>query len=257
MNYSDHDIKRIIVSVDAGGFNLSTLEATVLLASYLQADLCGLFIEDTDLLQLANLPFTREITLHTGMSRDLNSSSIESNLMAMAAHMRQTLEALTKISNVGCTFRTVRGPRLESVIKESEEYQLALMLPKKRLTEYRRDVTVTANNRPIVLFYDDSLQARRALQVIRSLSNDVNVKHLLIMATTQAADIEIAKQLPASQYHLSIQHVSEYNIRDVINLLKSHSPGMVILPLEDILLKQGREVRKLLDVLACPLVLVR
>jgi hypothetical protein len=257
INDLDHDIKRIIVSVDAAGISSSTLETAVLLASRLQADLCGLFIEDSELLQLAKLPFTREITLHTALCRDLSSISIERNLNAMATQMRHTLEQLAKISSVVCSFRTVRGPRLESVLKESVEFQLVLMTPAKRLAESRRHVTATINSHPIVLFYDGSLQARRAIRVIKSMSNGANMKHLLVMTTNHSAEVEVLEQLPASQYHLKFQYVTEYDMSKIITLLKMQSPGLVILPLEDILLKQEREVTKLLDVLSCPLILVR
>jgi len=253
----NHDVKRIIVSFDAGGFSPSTMETAVLLASRLQADLCGLFVEDTELLQLANLPFTREITLNTALSRDLNSISIERNLNALATRMRHSLEEMANISNVVCSFRTVRGPGLESVINESEEFQLVLLMPKKRLTETWRHIATPVNNHPIVLFYDGSVSAHRALKVIKSISGDAKMKHLLVLTTHQSAEVEVLEQLPLSQYSIKFHYVPDYNVTDIAALLKMQSAGLVILPLEAILLKQAREVTMLQDVLSCPLILVR
>lgn len=257
MNDKDQNITRIIINVDCGGFSSSIMESAVILAARLQANLCGLFIEDTELLQLANLPFTREITLHTALSRDLSSRSMERHLNAMAAQMRQTMEELARISNVGYSFRTVRGPRMESVIKESEDSQLILMMPNKRLTESRQDIISAARHHPVVLFYDGSLQARRAVRVIKSMNNGYTMKRLLVLTTSQSVEDELLEQFPSSEYQVKCLHVSEYNIADIISLVKAQSPGLVILPLENILLKQGGEVRRLLDVLSCLLILVR
>ncbi len=257
MNDTNHNIERIIISVDCGGFNISIMETAVILASRLQANLCGLFIEDTELLQLANLPFTREITLNTALSRDLSSRSIERNLNAVAAQMRQVLEEMSELSHVGCSFRTVRGPRLESVIRESEDYQLILMTPKKRLTEDRDRTVSTDRSRPVVLFYDGSLQAHRAVRVIKSMNAEAAMRPLLVLTTSQSKEDEVLEQLPPGKYQVKCLHVDEYNIINIINVVKAHSPGLVILPLENILLKQGGEVRRLLDVLSCLLILVR
>jgi hypothetical protein len=260
LNMSDinHNIKRIIINIDSGGFSASIMESAVILASRLQANLCGLFIEDTELLQLANLPFTREITLHTALFRDLSSSSMERNLNAIAAQMRQTLEEMATISDVGCSFRTVRGPRLESVIKESEDSQLILIMPKKRLTENRYHAKPADKSHPIVLFYDGSLQAHRAVRVIKSMNNTHSVmKRLLVLTTSQAVEDELLEQLPVDQFQVKCLHLSEYNISDIIDLVRTQTPGLVILPMENILLKQEGEVRRLLDMLSCLLILVR
>jgi hypothetical protein len=257
MNDVEHKITRIIINVDSGGFSSSIMESAVILASRLQANLCGLFIEDTELLQLANLPFTREVTLHTAIIRDMSSSSMERNLNAIASQMRLTMEELARISNVGCSFRTVRGPRLESIIRESEDYQLILMMPKKRLIESRRHVASTDKNHPIILFYDGSLQAQRAVNVIKSMDNGPHIKHLLVLTTGQAVEDELLEQFPENQYHVKCLHLSEYNIPDILDLVRTQTPGLVILPMENILLRQAGEVRRLLDKLSCLLILVR
>ncbi len=256
MNDLNHTIKRIIVNVDVGGFSLSAMESAVILASRLRADLCGLFIEDAELLELANLPFTREITLHTTQSRALSGSSIERNFIAMASQMRHTLENLAKLSDVVCSFRTIRGTRLESVIRESEDFQLILIFPKKRLTAPAYQDVTTSNSRPIVLFYDGSTQASSAVKVIKSLNDHKTIKQLLVLATSQTAEAEILDQLSSTDYRIKFEQVQDYHIADIINRVKKQPAGLVILPLEDILQKQLGGLKTLLDTLSCPLILV-
>ncbi len=253
----DTSIKRIIINVDSGSISVSSMESAVVLASRLQANLCGLFIEDTELLQLANLPFTREITLHTAHSRELSSRSIERNLLARAAEVRESLQALAEMSNVGFSFRTVRGPRLESVFKEAEEYQLILMMPTKRLTNLRHHAALADRRHPVVIFYDGSVQSKRAIAVIKSMNNDPSIKHVLALTTSQSAEEEVLQELPEQHFNVRCISIEDFSIEDIIKLARIQTPGLMILPIENSLLKQGPQLRRLLDALSCMLILVR
>ncbi|MBK7177644.1 MAG: universal stress protein [Chloroflexi bacterium] len=54
-------IQRILVALDASPHSLAALEAAIDLAERLDAELQGLFVEDINLLRLAQLPFAREL----------------------------------------------------------------------------------------------------------------------------------------------------------------------------------------------------
>lgn len=250
-------IKRILVSVDSGGFSSSAMQSAVMLASRLQADLCGLFIEDQELLELARLPFTREITLHTTQSRDLSGAAIERHFIVMANQMRLTLEKLAKTSDVVCSFRTIRGAHLESVINESDDFQLLLLLPKKRLTERTHQGVSTGKARSIVLFHDGSTPMSNIVQVIKSLNDNETMKKLLVLTTMKPDAEEILNELPSTHYQINFQQVQGYDIRDIVNRVKQESAGLVILPLGYILLQQREAFRKLIDAFSCPIILMR
>jgi hypothetical protein len=72
--------EKILVSLDFDDGDSSFLESLVMLASKLDAELCGLFVEDSELQQVANLPFSREITFLTAHTRKLNSDHIARHL---------------------------------------------------------------------------------------------------------------------------------------------------------------------------------
>ena len=257
MNDVSHTIEHIIVSVDACGFSSSAMETAISIASRLQADLCGLFVEDSELLELAKLPFTREITLHTRKYRDLSSDSIERNFIVLASQMRHTLEKLAKISDVACSFRTIRGSRLESIIRESEDFQLILMMPTKRLTEHSCHYANISHSRPIVLYYDGSIQARSAVRIIKLLNTDTEMKRLLVLSSFPSVEAEVKEQFPSDGYQVKYQQIESHYIPDLINILKQQPATLVFLPMDDMLFKQHGEFRILQNTLSCPLVLVR
>ncbi len=51
--------RRVVVAVDGSPTSLAAMEATGELASVWGAEMVGLFIEDTNLLRMASLPFAR------------------------------------------------------------------------------------------------------------------------------------------------------------------------------------------------------
>lgn len=54
-------IRRILVALDTSPSSQAALEAAVALAERLNAEVCGLFVEDVDLLRVAESPYAREI----------------------------------------------------------------------------------------------------------------------------------------------------------------------------------------------------
>jgi len=56
-------IRRILVAMDTLSDNQAVLESAAELAAQLEAELTGLFVEDTDLLQAAELPVSLEVML--------------------------------------------------------------------------------------------------------------------------------------------------------------------------------------------------
>ena len=70
-------IRSILVALDDACSDHETMETAAHLAADLHAELQGLYIEDVDLLRMAALPFTEEITTASGMARPIDAQSME------------------------------------------------------------------------------------------------------------------------------------------------------------------------------------
>lgn len=102
-------IRRILVAVDASPSSLQALAAAARVAALLQAELEGLFVEDTDLLSFAELPFSVVTAAHMSSARRVGRAEIERTLRQQA---RRALEAMRKTSSeagIRWSFRVVRG----------------------------------------------------------------------------------------------------------------------------------------------------
>lgn len=102
-------MRRILVAMDASQGSLSALETATALAELVQAELEGLFIEDADLLALANLPFSREVRLTGGGVQALDVAVLERDIRLHAMAARRAMQRAAARRRLRWTFRSVRG----------------------------------------------------------------------------------------------------------------------------------------------------
>jgi nucleotide-binding universal stress UspA family protein len=107
--------RRILVALSASSPSLPALEAAVDLASRMQAELLGLFVEDTDLLRLAESPYACEFLYPSAREVPLSPASMESMLRNQAEWARKALAQAAERAKVRWSFRSVRG-RVKAVI---------------------------------------------------------------------------------------------------------------------------------------------
>jgi nucleotide-binding universal stress UspA family protein len=101
-------IERIVVTLDAASENRTAIETAARLAARAKAPLHGVFVEDEDLLHLAALPFSRQVTLAAGVE-DLTAEQLELHLRAAAERARTELAAAARRHRVNWSFEIVRG----------------------------------------------------------------------------------------------------------------------------------------------------
>jgi hypothetical protein len=101
-------IERVVVALDAVSENRAAIDTAARLAARWQARLHGVFVEDDDLLRLANLPFARQVSLGAGVET-LTLQQAERQLRAFAEYARRDLAAAAQRRNVAWSFDVVRG----------------------------------------------------------------------------------------------------------------------------------------------------
>ncbi len=120
-------VRRIVVAADSSDQSHAALEAAAALAARLDAEIEGLFVEDIDLVHLAELPFGREVHPISGETRVFDKQAIETQLRAEAAGARRALKAVAERARVRSTFRVVRGRVTTEVITAANEGDLLIL----------------------------------------------------------------------------------------------------------------------------------
>jgi hypothetical protein len=93
-----------------------TLEVAASLAAATASELSGLFVEDQDLLRLAELPFAREIQLSRAMSRALDPALLLQDLRAQAAVAREAMAKQAALHRLAWSFQVAKGRSEEALL---------------------------------------------------------------------------------------------------------------------------------------------
>ncbi len=120
-------VRRIVVAADSSNQGRAALAAAADLGARLQAEVAGVFVEDIDLVNLAELPLGRELHLISGEARVFDREAIESRFRAEASEARRSLKSLTDRARVQSSFRVVRGRVDTEVIAAAGEGDLLIL----------------------------------------------------------------------------------------------------------------------------------
>ena len=205
-------IQRILVALDASSHSLAALEAAADLAASFDAELIGLFVEDVNLLRLADLPFTREIGLFSARRRQIEIHEVERQLRGQARRVRRTFTVVTQSMEVHGTFRVARGAITSKLLDAAADADMiilgragwspsrrrqmgstarAVALESSALTVVLQDGTRLCS--PIMLIYGDSPLAQKALAVAAHLVKEETEWAFNVVAL--AEDSEEAERL--------------------------------------------------------------
>jgi hypothetical protein len=120
-------VRRVLVAFGASTASGGALEGAVEFAARLGAELEALFVEDVDLLRLAELPFVRQVSLHAGADRPLHRAELETELRALARQAERRLAEAASRRRIRFSFRTARGQVAAEVSAAAERTDLLIL----------------------------------------------------------------------------------------------------------------------------------
>ena len=128
----EHPVRAtLLVPIDNQGVNPTTLELLVHVAQQLDRGLLGLILENPRLQRVAELPFTTEILLGSGVERSLERDHLSRHHSQVAADTRRRLLALARQAHIELNFEEDRGERWHAALTRADELDI-FMLPRRR-----------------------------------------------------------------------------------------------------------------------------
>lgn len=118
--------RRILLALDATTASAS-LEAAVELAARLRSELVALFLEDEELLRVADYPHSRHVALPSGEYEPVDSGILARQLRRIAHTLEETLHRATRRVGVEVVFHVVRGSVTEAVATAAAEVDLVFV----------------------------------------------------------------------------------------------------------------------------------
>jgi nucleotide-binding universal stress UspA family protein len=253
------------------------LEAAVDLARRHNAKLVGLFVEDFNLIRLAQLPFAYEVVRQTAKVRQLGLADMERQLRMQARRARRTLMRQARRYGLDWDFHVARGEVPLEVMAKADESDWIILgktgwsqgdragsTTRAVLNQAERVILVLDRGlnlkRPVVSLYDGSEVARRSLATAAMLAKGQGVGISIFLVGGSKEDMG---QLKAEASALLQEHEARATYRwhqangshSLVRAVKQIG-CLLVLP-AGVAGLAGDSLVELIDQLSCPVLVVR
>ena len=269
------DIKRILVALDTSAHSHAALEAAASMAARLDAELLGLFVQDLQLLQLAQLPFAREVGLTSAGRRTLDVKSMEVALNAQAQKAKTVFEATAHRHGLQCSFRVTRGHVVAELLAASAGVDLLALgtsghmeIAGRRLGSTVRGLVTSAScsvlieqrmkraGAALLLLYEDSPSADRALARARQINASRGGDLVIVLTGDEATRKALHARIQPGRRSDGREHIIALDdgVEHLRTLVARHACGLLLIAHDSPLLAREPELLGNLD---CPILLAR
>jgi nucleotide-binding universal stress UspA family protein len=264
----------VVVATNAARRCAETLELATALAASVGADLEVVFVEDADLLRLADVPVTREIDRISGRSRELDARRMLRALHGEARQLRQELARIGRASSIRSTLRVVRGHYLTEALAASASVELTFVhsarrpLPGEHLPSAGGRPLATgetpgrtrraAGRKPLWTLFDGSPASHRALAVAARLAGTLAVQLVVVLPVSGVDQIEARKrqvQIAAHEVALRYLVVADDHLSRLRKAPAPNTGSLLVLARKSPELEDSA-ARSYLESLTVPVVLV-
>ena len=246
-------VSQVMIALDAGGCDESTFTYAISLASNIQAEVCGLYIEDSNLINTAALPHTREITFHTARLREINVDIIHKSLNDIANELKNLLENLGKQTDARTSFRRTRGLRIPKALEESRHAQF-IIIPAPATRQLTRKQQTDRDKLSFAIFYDNKIQAQKIINIVLSLAEKEKIQ--LIIFTCDIDANQNARKL-FRNHDIDCKFINYSDRNHALTLLKSLAPRLIIVSDISPLIDSPEHIHQLNYSVNCDLIIVR
>jgi len=253
---SPASFSQITVVLDTHGDRSTTLRSAIELAAGVQGELLCLFVEDSDLLRAADLPFASEVTRWSAQDRPLNVEEVVRSLRALATRVELELQSAAKEARVRCSFRVVRGPRVQAALDAAERFDvLVLGSGRRRLGPISKRPVALPSVDAVYLLFDGSPASGRALPVAVAVARGAGADIFVWLADSVGGLSE--DRLDAKLRETGVPYrIARIPADSLAGRLRNLSGSALVVP-EGALLRDPRELALLLAGIRCPVLLVR
>jgi nucleotide-binding universal stress UspA family protein len=273
------EIGRILVALDDSPASRAVLETAAELAAGFQAELVGLYVEDVNLIRMAEHSFTQEIGLFSGVSRRLEIRHVERGFRGQARRARQALERVAEQAQVGWSFQVGRGMIAAVLLAAAAEADLVILGRRSQLRPARSGLGSTARSflvegaqltlllqpgmqpgQPMLVIYDGSATSQKALTTTAWLMGERAETATVLILADEDDQAELlwdeAGELLAGQGLKSEYHwLKSPTVSRLARFIKEKEFRLVVLSEANTLSRKA--MLNLLDEIDCPVLLVR
>ncbi len=273
--------RHIAVAIDCSPHSLASLAAAAEIASHTQAELTGIFVEDINLLRMAELPFTHEVRMYTAEPEKIDPLHLERSLRLQAREAQAALERYAQQFMLRHTFRVCRGKVPAEVMSAALEADLLVLGRSGRAPACRKGLgstvkcALTGNAKNILIMqtgfpasaestlviYDGTDASRSALAMAENFLQAGCTLHILILPQSaghlETLEEELSELVPADLLRVEY-HVLPPGVDNSTVLARYiHMAGSGLLVLSDRMSLPAETIHDLIGEIDYPVLLVR
>jgi hypothetical protein len=249
---ADKDYKQtVILTVDAISYSNRTVDLAIEIAATGQGHLQGLFIEDVDLLSVAELPFTKEISFHTAQARMTDLYSTQRALRSLADKFRRYLEKSAQASRVACSYDYRQG-RVRDIGTDANAEVSFIVIGQGRADRLKSHVQ--RGTQRILVIENHSPFLLQALKVVLNQIRGHNIEITLItlpVVNTQPSIAPQIEEIAHSDTRVSLTRFGHEQLPIILRTAASRYDYAVVSKKESL-----SDLTTIINQLSCPIILV-
>jgi len=252
-------IRRIAVTLDALDLSIAALDQAARLARKMGAQLEGIFVEDIDLLQLAELPSLREVRRSSRSVEAINPARMEQELRVLARRAERLLGEQAARHHVSWSFRIWRGSIDSDLLAAAMEVDVLALTRLGSVLAH--GPAARPGHSAIAVLYGGGDSAARALDTAASLAAEQQARLNILLPVTQGNDPAVLRQeailrLGERAGEAQFIQMPDASLPALLEALSGTGPAALILQRDHELL-QTPTLRRCLNSLNCPVLVVR
>jgi hypothetical protein len=182
---------------------LLSLGATI--ASLLQAEIEGVFVEDDRLIRLTGLPFLRELRLESRNEARLDPARLIREWRAIAKQAREVLEDSATRAGLSWSFRVWRGEYDSDLEQFAANSELLLMGSQGALSTHRLSTKAKPSStatKPLKLgvIFDSGMVEKKLLDTITELGQKPEIELILFLPPDEQVTADETLRIYLSQH---------------------------------------------------------
>lgn len=169
------DVRRLMLALDAGRCCTDDVALAVEVAAIIGAEIEGLFVEDSDLMDLARLPFAREVGGRSGQDRPMERASME---MLMRRRVERTvgeMERAGRQRNLSVSHKTARGKVVQQALLQARGRDVLVLNPRAPLP----GMSARRTAGPVMVWCEEPDEARSSLEIASELARRLRAELLV------------------------------------------------------------------------------
>jgi len=274
-------IRSIAVAIDCSPHSMASLKTAAKLAARMQAELLGIFVEDINLLRMAELPFSQEIRLYSSRPENIDTAELERLLRMQARQAASSLQHEAELYRVQHSFRVSRGNVPKEVVAAALEADLLVLGRSGHSPTCRKGLGSTARtalsgstknillmrsgfpseHEAVLVLYDGLEGSKKALGIALRLMHSGSKLHILLLPQTESdipvLEKELSDFIPAGvlrvEFHRLPSGVTDSRV--LARYIRMADSGLLVL--SDRMNLPQETVHSLINEIDYPVLLVR